>query len=1110
MGVSPLAKPAGEDNKENVTVDVEALAGIKRTAARTERLSKRLRSKSIGPGGLDALTEKAKDRRKTTAGPLIKSILKPTLPLSPLDEIPLYTPSEPAKSPKATRAAPISNEVDGLLSGLLIDISVPEEPAQPYVAVAGGEMLQNPFDATITEQGLAIPPLSPIKQESAATGNTVEQDMREQEKKKILERREARRKSLANRRVSFAPEATLHTWNVVEFVQDSTSSSASTNSTSRASDESTAPQAAVPGVTPMAAGTSDSVDAPSTPPQRPDDVIDRKETVESARDAQSRKRRRRSSIRSSLVGVDAEPDEEVQYSPYSGSSAAGSDESSAEMSIVEEGDSRIGASDSGDGDGDSTSMSLDEVDVTMESVGSAASSQPSTASTDRLDEALRQAAAYAGTQGIDFDENGDLSMEMVGDQVTAAFLPWTKGHKNMGRTVEDLTAYQDQENQNPFALAFQAAIGVDAEAAEEVEALGSDEDAADMDFTRPMGKILLSRLLMQTEAASPRPEVIQQQQQQQQRVSMSPRRASGEGSSLGDATMDLTMAIGVIDDDREAEAVVQSLEPTAGLLSIPDAISAEPAEQTPESKAQPSSPLKSPLHHAPIMERGSSPPEPAAEVKIHLRDFLNMTGIQFMDLTAIKRKNHRASAAKGNEADERTVQASAGQPNRLEDYVVAASCTAPMSDMYQHSCRELKKSIAEGRTIIRQIESDTYAENPGLFQDYVSASPEVRGLLDAQFKNVKTYARLSSKAMWYEWRQKLLDGLQAGLHHIRDDMQADETVLCQQETQLASVLPQLRMDVRTLAHERADLQAHADEVARSNQEELSRARNRLLALKDEAAEKQALLARRRLQIQERQQDLELVVAQRTACSDAIHDAERIREACRGWSAAEVKTWKETADRLERKHGWTIVAVLGTQLTMTFEKVVQLVVDPPLMVDRGRGEPQNVSSPSCLHISYVGAPASGAATVSEPIRAAFMPILNEHAATMIRDRASLRRILAFVADSWRHVQRFADEHLRLSLHFPTDATLLADGLLSLQSTVLLPALGTKLRIHFDAALAVVDEHLTITAAPRATVVYGHRFNAAKMESLLASRTRLEGQEVAVEAAVIDPGVGPSPS
>ncbi|KAF2863277.1 Spc7-domain-containing protein [Piedraia hortae CBS 480.64] len=53
----------------------------------------------------------------------------------------------------------------------------------------------------------------------------------EQEK---AERQAARRKTLANRRVSFAPEATLHTWDVIELPQDATTSTESSDHTQRA------------------------------------------------------------------------------------------------------------------------------------------------------------------------------------------------------------------------------------------------------------------------------------------------------------------------------------------------------------------------------------------------------------------------------------------------------------------------------------------------------------------------------------------------------------------------------------------------------------------------------------------------------------------------------------------------------------------------------------------------------------------------------------------------------------------------------------------------------------------------------------------------------------
>ena len=47
-----------EMDQENMTVDIGALVGAKKAA------SKKLRSKSIGPGGLDALKDTTGNRRK--------------------------------------------------------------------------------------------------------------------------------------------------------------------------------------------------------------------------------------------------------------------------------------------------------------------------------------------------------------------------------------------------------------------------------------------------------------------------------------------------------------------------------------------------------------------------------------------------------------------------------------------------------------------------------------------------------------------------------------------------------------------------------------------------------------------------------------------------------------------------------------------------------------------------------------------------------------------------------------------------------------------------------------------------------------------------------------
>ena len=58
----PLHPP--EENKENMTADVGAMAGAKHASLQPGHLSKKKRSKSIGPGGLASLEEKPGDQRK--------------------------------------------------------------------------------------------------------------------------------------------------------------------------------------------------------------------------------------------------------------------------------------------------------------------------------------------------------------------------------------------------------------------------------------------------------------------------------------------------------------------------------------------------------------------------------------------------------------------------------------------------------------------------------------------------------------------------------------------------------------------------------------------------------------------------------------------------------------------------------------------------------------------------------------------------------------------------------------------------------------------------------------------------------------------------------------
>ncbi len=272
--------------------------------------------------------------------------------------------------------------------------------------------------------------------------------------------------------------------------------------------------------------------------------------------------------------------------------------------------------------------------------------------------------------------------------------------------------------------------------------------------------------------------------------------------------------------------------------------------------------------------------------RIDLQDFLNMISIRFMELQTTKRRHTTAPATLQD-----GTTANGEDAMSLERCVVASACTVPMLELYQHSCRELKKYIAEGRRMVKEIEVDTLEDNPPLFQEYITAAPDVKALMDNQFKNVKTHARLLSKAMWYEWRMKLQDGLREGLVKISGDMDGDYKALQEQLDMLESVLPDLSKTYERLEEERENLEEAAQEIADCDPEELNTARKELVSLDADIEAKKELVAELRLQLQAAEASTESLSSKKVSCLADMAHSEKVRENCRGWSSSEVNNLK---------------------------------------------------------------------------------------------------------------------------------------------------------------------------------------------------------------------------
>lgn len=461
------------------------------------------------------------------------------------------------------------------------------------------------------------------------------------------------------------------------------------------------------------------------------------------------------------------------------------------------------------------------------------------------------------------------------------------------------------------------------------------------------------------------------------------------------------------------------------------------------------------------------------EDRIHLQDFLNMTSIRFMELTTTKRRHTvMPSARKDSLSADRTENVS------LEKCVVAGACTVPMLELYQHSCRELKKYISEGRRIVREIETETFAENPPLFREYISASPEFKTLMDNQFKNVKSHARLLSKAMWYEWRMKLQEGLREGLVKIAEGMTADEKLLDKEQKLLSSILPAMTKQFEALGRECSNLEAVASELEDCDLEELESARSDLLAVDDDIEAKTRETEELRRELQETEQNVDQLVERKQQCIAEIKAAEKVREECRGWSSAEISSLKSKVDALERQHGWAITGVSGTGVSMTYRREIELVFDSASF----RAEQPN----SRIDLWYVATSRDQKPLPLTPEKEFCLQCIRDHVRGLPQSQTKVGHMLRMVSAAWDRAAALANQVHQLNLTFPTSVTRTSDSSIAIKSSLLLAPLKTKVEVNMSVHGAANANGLDFVVSSQAVIVYGEQFNAAKMADFLSAR------------------------
>ena len=396
----------------------------------------------------------------------------------------------------------------------------------------------------------------------------------------------------------------------------------------------------------------------------------------------------------------------------------------------------------------------------------------------------------------------------------------------------------------------------------------------------------------------------------------------------------------------------------------------------------------------------------------------------------------------------------------------------------------MKNYIAGGRSEIENLAFEAYETQPPLFREYLAATPEVRAIMDNQFKNIKTNARLLSKSGWHAWRAQLLADLMAGLKQSGRELDSDHEVLKEDETLLDSVLPALEEKATDLQVQHQILQQRAAEYKSADREELEAARERLAALEANIHAKSQTLSNLEQQVQATDSHIEMLRDRKEECEAEVVEADRVREECRGWSSVEVASAKATLDAVEAEHGWVVTGAASDpeSLTLCYQNDLELFFNPSAF-DLGDDE-----SNAPISLSYIGDKSQHKPRELTMSKRFFLQLLRAHIHGVSQATTSISSLFTRISQGWATALAVSEAVRRLEQVALVEEVILADEKLAIDAMIVLPSVQTKVRARFAiAALSTAgrdDAFFEMDTKVEAKVVYGERYKEETISKFLS--------------------------
>ncbi|EWC44664.1 hypothetical protein DRE_06560 [Drechslerella stenobrocha 248] len=473
---------------------------------------------------------------------------------------------------------------------------------------------------------------------------------------------------------------------------------------------------------------------------------------------------------------------------------------------------------------------------------------------------------------------------------------------------------------------------------------------------------------------------------------------------------------------------------------------------------------------APAPEQANEAPEANMDVdgvdattpNLAMKDFLGMIGISFMDgITSTRhRRQTGAILGLGMELPDEDIP--------IADQINGQLTIRPFLELYEHLQRELKRSNKEGKEMFKQIEKMVLEENPRLFREYVLAPPDVRSVMDLQFKNIKTSSRLEARRDWYTWRQGLQETLKAKTEENLAALKEDERILEKQRQIVDTLQPTLTARHRELEERAETLKARKEDIESCDPKELDEKRETLRASKKKLEEKKKELEEATKAAEQLETEVSAREARKAKCLSAIESAEKVAEANKGYTEEEVMASIERVRKLEEKTGWMLKhAESPFYLDMSYKGAVE--------VRFNAHDPNDAEHPARLALVNASAPSVQQKFFISAIEASCKDIKFE----------KYQDLLAHIAKRWDRAAVLIAEMEQVAGPYPNKTAVDGEELV-FSADLLVMERKAKVRVGFRVQRDVLRD-----VDIRAEVIYGEAMGGWKLDEFLERVVRGEG-------------------